>query len=474
MSSLVLAVSVLVAQLYEPGTVLGDPDTIKIVVSPLRVAEQEAGITVLDEERAGRLAVKRYTLDGFFVDSRPYSSADDRLFAGSWRAPDRSLTDRLDVGGETFAGWKATASGPDGTTWLVYSHQAGDAGGLGIIGIDEASGAVRARGFGPSASDYEVSSARWWWFLRDRELPFFLHVGPRYLYIVAQEMVWQYDHQARFVRCIGTEPGSEFKEPYGIAVAENGSLFITDFRLGRVWEYNPAQRDRMVPVPASACIEPESPTFITASGRNTFRVTDIAAPAVKTVRNGRLACAFAPQDVGPGPGGTDFRIAVRGRLLVLHEYLRDRIIVYDTLGTFIRVHESDPEAGLDGPRVAGIDNEGNCYGFASGRWFRFSPDKADTTWLSLPDSALGWELDWVRTYHIGSTLYVLGRRPRQGDSPACCLFVFENDRLDHVMADDWFRGGLEGYISDFCVDPSGGFWFVDIGDRVVREYRPPR
>ncbi len=471
-SSLVLAFLTLVAQTYDLGTTLGRPDTVKILVSPQRVAEHGDRIVVLDEERPGILAVKRYSLDGFFEDALPYEQdRDDPLFTGSSRLPDAELTDRLEVSGETFRRWETMATAPDGTIWLVYSHQAGDAGGLGLLALDPESGSVRARGFGPGTSAYSVTSVRRRRFVRQFDWPVYLHVGIRYAYLIAHEMLWQYDRQARLVRRVGIESEGAFKEPYGITTAENRSLFITDFRLGLVWEYNPTQRGRMAKTAASGCIEPESPTCISTAGRNTLVLSDIAGPSVRTIRSGRQVCAFAPRRVGPIAGGTDFRTATRGNMLLLHEYPRDRILVYDTLGAFIRSIDSDPHGGS---RIVGIDNEGYCYGLQSGRHFRFLADRTDTFWLTLPDTAMVYDFDWTRNWRVADTLYVLGSRPRPGSVPARCLFVLVGDRLESVLAETWFEGGLYGYISDFCVDPAGSIWFVDIGNRVVREYRPTR
>jgi len=466
---------------YELGTVLGRPDTIKLLVSPQKVVERGDTIVVLDEERPAHLTVKHYTLDGFFIRERPYAPATDSgLFAGLCRAPDSVEARRLAglVDDELYPEWKRTAAGPDGATWLVYSWIMGDGGGLTLAKLSGDGGSVAASGYGPSELDFRIGSMRDRLVHDSRDWPVFLSIGQRYVYLIASDFLWQYDQQARFIRKVGIDAEGCFKEPVGIALGPDGE-YVTDFRLGRVWQHSAKYRSSWRRLPeehSSPLPEPESPTYLCTGGEGRVWVTNVLAPGLRLLgfRSFR-EFAFGRQ-WGVDPEGHDFRVALKDSLLVCLAYTGGlhRVFIYDTLGRFVRTlgFESNEEHKADA--LVGLDNTGTIYGEMSfpHRMFRLSLDGEDTTWLQLPDSTRGHQLSWLQTWRVADTLYVLGQRFVGRDSPpAHCVFVFVADRFSHMIDESEFEDGLRGYFTDMAMDADGDFWFVDIWDRTVREYR---
>ncbi len=479
MTALLLAL-VIAPQTYELGTVLGRPDTIKLLVSPQKVVERGDTVVVLDEERPTHLTVKHYTLDGFFIRERPYTPATDSgLFAGLCRTPDSTEVQRLAglVGDELYPEWKRTAAGPDGATWFVYSWIMGDGGGLTLAKLNRDGSGVTASGHGPVESGFRIGSMRYHLVHDSRDWPVFLSIGQRYVYLIASEFLWQYDQQARFIRKVGIDAEGCFKEPVGIALGPDGE-YVTDFRLGRVWQHSAKYRSSWRRLPeehSSAQLEPESPTYLCVGGNGMVWVTNVLVPGLQLL-GFRSVREFAfGQHAGVGLEGIDFRVALKDSLLLclVHNGGTHRVLVYDTLGRFVSMlgFESNEEHKADA--LVGLDNSGVIYGEMSfpHRVFRLSLDGEDTTWLQLPDSTQGYDLSWLQTWRVADTLYVLGGRHVGRDSPpAHCVFVFIEDRFSHIIGESEFEDGLRGYFTDMAIDADGDIWFVDIWDRTVREY----
>jgi len=470
---------------YSLGTILGRPDTIKLLVSPQRVVERGDTVVVLDEDWPGHLSLKRYNSDGFFVRAEPYlADRDSGLFGVPWLVPD-SATVALamtrkpyEVHGLYDRTWGYMAVAPDSTIWLV--EQVGDADFFGtwVFGFSRRDSTWRVGGFGPYYSDFKYYTLR-----GNSKKVSYLYAGQRYLYLVSDELLYQYDREVRLVRKIGTSANGCFKEPSSIAVDNRGVIYVSDFRLGKVWMWDPRAGRGLRDMPIKPDLLEDSPSSMACDEEGGVWVSDLASGAVRRISWWSAPRSFSLPELGQGEGMAVFQIAVADSwLCVLENRTPDpgsRILVYDTLGRFHgpQLPRNSASKVAD---TRGMDNAANGYFVgraepgARARFYRMSADGADLTKLVMPDSTPGYELDWSKAYRVAETLYVLGAGGGYHTKSRGCFFVFVNDAFDHALDGAEFEGGLAGWYKDFAVDPSGNIWVVDIVNRVVQEYRRGR
>lgn len=289
-------------------------------------------------------------------------------------------------------------------------------------------------------------------------------------------MLWQYDRQARFVRKIGNIPNQCFKEPCGLAIS--GSLYISDFRLGKIWEYRTGgEKLQLTCLPVSDAILPETPTFLAYSPISGLWVTDVKFKTIKNIRHWEILRSFTLNLMNYFPGGTDYELAAVDSLILF--YYGGYVFVYNTSGNVLKNFKgADHEGKQDG--IIGMDNCGNFYSFKRGKnwsdmtFFRIDPMGNDTTIVVLPDSFQPYRMNWQKFYRIGDTLYVLGNNqiyPSQGAMNFRGFYIFINDTLKSMIADSEFEGGLQKSITDFVVDSYGLIWIADLDSRLVKRYR---
>lgn len=482
----------LISYSYSKDITLGYPDTIKILINPTKVIENNDTILVLDQEGKFEI-IKEYTLDGFFIRARLYNPrADTSIFSnGPEKADSRcgKLADslimadedtktkyRLMVGKE--GRWQEMILEGDSLVWLIGSYQAGDVGGLTFICIDLRDSTLCAAGTGPYYNEYKIYSIRSR-ITRSQKPPFYFYVGLRYVYLISSEFLLQYDRKLRFVRKIGIEANQCFKEPCGIALGNRGLVYITDFRLGTIWEYRPGGKSlNLKPMIVSQEINPETPTFLSFSKNSGLWVTDIEHRVVKNIDYGSDIRSFTVDKISVQPGGTDYRIAVAGSMVYI--YYQSKVFGYTLFGQYQKTYERDDYEGKKDDIIC-MDNAGNFYMFKRGaNWgdvksYRIDPIVNDTTTIVLPDSIQPHRMIWSNVYRCGDTLYMLGEshiyRPEGESSHFRGFFVFVDDTLSHTISESEFEDGLPLKIADFAVDSYGLIWVVDIENRVVQRYR---
>jgi len=463
---------------YVQDITLGAPDTVKILVDPIKVIEINDTIIVLDQEGAFQF-IKRYTLDGFFVDARLYGpKMDSLLFSQSWREPTDEIIKKANMFVSKRSGvyvenqkWGAMFIEPDSMIWLVCGYHVGDAGGLGIFACMPDDTVWRASGYGPSADDYSQRT------MRSIQYRSYLYVGTRYVYIIAGEFLWQYDRNARFIRQIGIKPQYSFKEPYGIAISEQGYVFITDFRLGTIWECR-GHTMRCTPL-FSNFLKQETHTHITHSKVHGLWVTDIQRRAILNIGTETIYRSLTLSELRIGPGGTNYKIAFSDSLMLIHEfpYRGKKVLVYDLSGHYLTTYQgTDYEYKYDG--LIDMDNDGYSYffkGFYYKQFFKIDPSGVDTSYLVFPDSFFTPNLAWQRSYRTGDTLYLLSSytitHTDSSKTTTRGFLVFVKDTLDYAIPEAEFEGGLPECITDFAVQSYGLIWIVDIENRIVHRYR---
>ncbi len=468
------------------GTTLGKPDTIKILHTPLKVVEIADSIVVLDQESDKRV-IKYYSLDGFFIKKRPYiPDQDSMMFEPSWVEPDPEIVDIAykrfsDEYGLDGENWIGMIQGLNNMIWLVGGWGAGDAGGTHFLGFDLWDETKRVYGReGPYLSYYHKHSMRSS-MMRLYKSPFYFHVGAYYIYLITMDYLWQYNFQGKLVRKIGIEPEGTFKEPYGVALDVNNTLYINDFRLGKIWRYNPRTMPAIRIIGASEEIVPEAVTYIIAEYGSIWSA-DILHKTVKNMKNSRkITRSFSINKFARSPGTLDFEIALCDSFVFIHVLRSHEVIVYDTLGRYVSTIKG---TNYKSDRVFRIDNEANVYFFQvdkqsnKQRYYRLNPIEGDTFELFFPDTFQYYRLEWYRLYRYFNKLYVFGKYQHfygGGDfRDIYGFFVFDNDTLTEIIEDTDFEGKLSKYITDFIVNKYGAFWVVDIEKRLVQEYIPIR
>ncbi|MGB3477791.1 MAG: hypothetical protein WBB67_01375, partial [bacterium] len=116
--------TILLSFTYEKDITLGAPDTIKILVDPIKVIEKNDTIIVLDKEGNFQF-LKRYTLDGFFIDAYLYApKVDSQLFSQSWSEPTDDIIKKANIFALKGSGvyvenqkWGAMFIEPDSMVW---------------------------------------------------------------------------------------------------------------------------------------------------------------------------------------------------------------------------------------------------------------------------------------------------------------------------------------------------------------------
>jgi hypothetical protein len=469
---------------YQLGTTLGAPDTIKLLQSPLKVVEKGDTIIVLDQDKERRV-IKNYTLDGFFISMRQYEvGRDSLLFEPSWVEPEVKIKEQaFALFDEEFnfkdinENWKAMHIDNNNNVWLVGSWYAGDAGGLNFLSFNLKNSRVKAFGHGPILSYYRKNSIRSH-FLKLYKTPFYFHVGHHYIYLITSEFLWQYDRKGRLVRKVGIQSEYSFKEPCGITIGLHNSVFISDFRLGYIWKYNPNIKPSFRTIRASKEILPESITFITTKEKGSLWFSDVLHRKVQNIGSySEITRSFSINELHYGGG--EFSIALSNSLIFLYEIAHHQVVVYDTLGHYIKTIRG---RNYKKDRVIGMDNYGNCYffkvdrQFSDLRFFRISPIDIDTFHIILPDTFQSYRLEWQKSYRVKETLYVLGiYKPYLGDNDfgkVHGFFIFVNDTLSRIIDETEFECQLPEHISDFVVNRHGRIWVVDIENRLVQEYIP--
>jgi hypothetical protein len=470
---------------YEQVAVIGRPDTLKLLLSPQRVAELRDTVIVLDEERPGSLLLKRFSTDGEFVGERTYDPSDDSiLFADHGFRPDSAslapLMRQVDAGAFTLIGAARTGD----TLWTVYNNDigSGDAVGYDIAAIDARADSVVAHGWGPTVSSvYAVSS------LREHLMPrrpsaatTAVCVGKNHFYLVAAGFVWQYDKQVRLVRRFGRANGC-FLEPSGLEIMADGTLVVGDYRLGTIWRYD--ARTGQLAVQADSLVTGTSSVAYLA-GASTDDLWFTSGASLHRLRMGHTE-KMQFNEIYPREGGIILRVAQTGPLVVLSDLLGiaddlSTAYVYDTAGKLLHQFEGDHSD----PRYAGIcgmDNRGNVVlarsmGIRGWQFWRLSASAQDTTPLVVRDTSAHMTPGMFRLCsRLGDTLYVLGaREPGRSGAPAHALYTFVQDSLVDVTPSSSFSDGLKGYYTDFAVDRHGDLWIADIGERVVYQYRAVR
>ncbi len=462
---------------YTNDITLGAPDTIKILVNPIKVAEKNDTIYVIDQEGLSKV-IKKYTLDGFFIKAQVYNQElDSMIFTQSPTKPTTEIIKEAEKLKSSLylenANWWAMHVEPDSLIWLVCDCWAGDAGWIAILAFIEKDSVPKVEGYGPGSGDFDITSLKF-----PREFVSFFYVGAHYIYLILDEMLWQYDRQARFVRNIGIIPNQCFKEPCGLAIDEHGSLFITDFRLGKIWEFRTGVgKLNLTCLPVSDAILPETPTFLAYSLSTGLWVTDAKFRTVKNINNREILRIFPLKFMNYFPGGTDYKLAAVDSLVVF--YYAGNVFVYDIFGIPLkRFAGTDYEGKKDG--IIGLDNCGNFYLFKRGEewsdmsFFRINPMGTDTSIVVLPDSFQPYRMSWQKFYRIGDTLYVFGNNqiyPPQGATNFRGFYIFINDTLKHMISELEFEGGLPKTITDFVVDSYGLIWITDFDNRLVKRYR---
>lgn len=468
---------------YVKDITLGAPDTVKILVDPVRVVEKNDTIIVLDQEVNFQF-IKKYTLDGFFIDARLYSpKTDSLLFSQSWSYPTDEIIKKANLLVSKRSGvyvenqeWAATFTEPDSFIWLVCGHHIGDGGGLGIFACMPDDTVWRVSGYGPSADAYSKRT------IRGVQRRSYLYVSTRYVYIIAGEFLWQYDKQVRLVRQIGIEPNQCFKEPCGIATDNHGHLYISDFRLGIVWEYGPGGiKPRFRTMFMNGEIKPETPTSLAYSDFSGLWVNDINMRYVTNIIPKGFKRTFGINKITCRPGGTYFEIAVADSFLfAYYNGYNNQVFKYSLCGNYIETYQSTDDDGKKDNIVA-MDNTGNIYMFRRGKewsdmtFYRIDPIAHDTSAIALPDSFQPNRLNWLKVYRTGDTLYLLSSYTithlNSSKTTTHGFLVFVNDTLSYTIPEAEFEGGLPERIIDFAVDSYGLIWIVDIGNRIVQRYR---
>lgn len=483
---------ILICSFYSKDITLGYPDTITILINPTKVIEKNDTILVLDQEGKFEI-IKEYTLDGFFVRARLYNPrADTSTFTnGSQKVDSRysKLADSLimtNLDTKTKYGLMAGKAGRwhemilegDSLVWLTGSWQAGDGGGLTFICIDVRDSTLYAVGTGPYYNEYKIYSIRSR-IMRPQKPTFYFYVGLGYVYLISSEFLFQYDRKLRFVRKVGIEANQCFKEPCGIALGNRGLVYITDFRLGTIWEYRPGGKSlNLKPMIVSEEISPETPTFLSFSKTSGLWVTDVEDRVVKNVDYSSVIRSFTADKISVQPGGTNYRIAVADSMVYI--YYQSKAYGYTLIGQYQKTYERRDYEGKKDDIIC-MDNVGNFYMFKRGtNWgdvtfYRIDPIVNDTSIISLPDSIQPHRMIWSNVYRCGDTLYMLGEshiyRPEGVSSHFRGFFVFVNDTLSTTISESEFEDGLPLKITDFTVDSYGLIWVVDIENRVVQRYR---
>lgn len=176
---------------YIRDITLEAPDTIKILVDPIKVAEKNDTILVLDLQHDS-LFIKKFTIDGFFIQSCPYVPGKDSfLFCKAPIPPTAEIIKKADDliarGYGTYVenqNWELMFVEEDSMIWLVCSSFLGDAGGLTIFGFNPSDSIWRVSGEVPWGGDYERET------MRGIQTRRYLYVSPRYIYLIAGEFLW--------------------------------------------------------------------------------------------------------------------------------------------------------------------------------------------------------------------------------------------------------------------------------------------
>jgi hypothetical protein len=480
LAQLLCIIPFLFSYTYKKDITLGAPDTVKILIDPVKVVEINDTIIVLDQEDNIQF-IKRYTLDGFFIDARLYSQKPDSiLFSQLWSTPTEGIIKKADFLVSKRTGvcvenqkWRAMFIEPDSMIWLVCGWFIGDGGGLATFAAMPDDTVWRVSGYGPLADDYSIRT------IRGTKHRFYLYVSPRYVYIIASEFLWQYDKQARFVRKIGIEPNQCFKEPCSIAIDNHSHLYIADFRLGIIWEYRSGGKTlNLKQISVSEDINPETPTSLAFSKLAGLWVNNIHMKIVSNIICYENNRTFGINKITCRPGGTNFQIAVTNKHLLV--YYSNHVFKYSSYGEFIETYQpTDYELKKD--NIISMDNTGNFYMMNRGKnwadvtFYCINPITHDTSALVLPDSFQANRLNCEKVYRTGDTLYMYSATyiyHSKGESSSFRGFlVFVNDTLKYTISESEFEGGLPERIIDFVIDSYGLIWVVDIDKRIVQRYR---
>lgn len=176
-----------------------------------------------------------------------------------------------------------------------------------------------------------------------------------------QSALLMVDADLGVVLVYGTGTTPSLREPMGVAVADDGTIFVADAGLRGAVAFNPQGEveavygDSEMQEPTDVALSPDgSRLYVTDARAHSVAIFDVASrDRVETMgaRGSGVAEFQAPHAV---------EFDSEGRLLIVDQ-LNSRVQVFDAQGAFTRALQSGGEVTLDRPSDVAVDDAGRIY-----------------------------------------------------------------------------------------------------------------
>jgi len=180
----------------------------------------------------------------------------------------------------------------------------------------------------------------------------------------AARRVFAFDPELRKVTFIGEHGNGRVTKPIGVAVDEDGRVFVTDATLGRVFAYD---RDGNLALAIGHDGEFKNPSGLAIDRVNKrLYVADASKHQIAcySTLDGTLVQTIGERGTGPGQFNfpTNLFVDREGRLYVA-DTLNFRMQIFDAAGRFAGTfgEQGDTPGTLNRPKGVGVDSEGHIY-----------------------------------------------------------------------------------------------------------------